>query len=188
MCGARSLSLGVWWADRAAYRGNISTRAGAPKAREPEIVGPRGPGEPPTRRVYRHDTPHGGFFSLRARVRLRRPVRLVAPKGAVQWGRSVPSRSKGRWGERWARRVGCVVGDLGGCLRRTCDAAPVPRRCRGHVRALRRRCDPQTRVFHAARATGAPILGGICHFGNFCGFARWILVEKASTKATTKRL
>ena len=167
--------------------GNISTRAGAPGAREPEIVGPRGPGEPPTRRVYRHDTPHGGFFSLRARVRLRRPVRLVAPKGAVQWGRSVPSRSKGRWGGRWARRVGCVVGDLGGCLRRTCDAAPVPRRCRGHVRALRWRCDPQTRVFHAARATGAPILGGICHFGNFCGFARWILLEKKSTKATTKR-
>ena len=140
--------------------GNISTRTGAPGAREPEIVGPTHPREPPTRRVYRHDTPHGGFFSLRARVRLRRPVRLVAPKGAVQWGRSVPSRSKGRWGERWARRVGCVVGDLGGCLRRTCDAAPVPRRCRGHVRALRWRCDPQSRVFHAARATRASILGG----------------------------
>ena len=82
MCGAGSLSLGVWWADRAAYRGkrNISTRAGGPGAREPQIVGPRGPGEPPTRRVYRHDTPHGGFFSLRARVRLRRPVRLVCEK------------------------------------------------------------------------------------------------------------
>ena len=148
---------------------------GAPGTPEPEIVGPFFYIRRRTTRVYRHDTPHGGFFSLRARVRLRRPVRLVAPKGAVRWGRSVPSRRQGRWGGRWARRVGCVVGDLGGCLRRTCDAAPVPRRCRGHVRALRWRCDPQTRVFHAARATGAPILGGICHFGNFCGFARWIL-------------
>ena len=139
--------------------GNISTRAGAPGAREPEIAGPRGAGEPPPRRVSRHDTTHGTFGVRGARVRLRLPVRLVAPKGAVRWGRSVPSRRKGRWGGRWARRVGCVGGDLGGCLRRSGDEAAGSRSRRGHVCVLRRRCDGRTRVFAAARATGAPIFG-----------------------------
>ena len=126
--------------------GNISTRAGAPGAREPEIAGPTHPREPPTRRVYRHDTTHGTFGVRGARVRLRRPVRLVAPKGAVRWGRSVPSRRKGRWGGRWARRVGSDGGVVVQGLHRSGDEAAGSRSRRGHVCVLRRRCDGRTIV------------------------------------------
>ena len=67
-----------------------------------------------TTRVSRHDTPHGPFFSQRARVRLRRSIRLVAPKGAVQWGPSGASRCKMRWGGGWTARADVDVGDKTG--------------------------------------------------------------------------
>ena len=100
-CGPRS----------ARPRGALEPRApralSAPKR---FIVRPNQPREPQPRRVSRHDTPHGPFFSLRARVRLRCSLRLVAPKGAVQWGPSGASRSKKRWGGGLTARVDVDLG------------------------------------------------------------------------------
>ena len=96
---------------------------------------------------------HGHFFGRRAALRARRSIRLVAPRGAVQWGSSGASRCKMRWGGGWTARAD--VG--GGVFMRgyfcACDEAAGAGPREGYVAALRRRCDGETRVFGAARAT-----------------------------------
>jgi hypothetical protein len=148
-CGPRS----------ARPRGALEPRAHEALSRPKRfIMRPNQPREPQPRRVSRHDTPHGPFFSLRAALRVRLSLRLVAPKGAVQWWASVPSRSKRRWGGGLTARAGVDVG-VSVCLCfRSCDEAAGARPRGGYVAALRRRCDGQTCIFDAARATGAPIL------------------------------
>ena len=123
-----------------------------------KILSPNQPREPQPRRVSRHDTPHGPFFSLRAALRVRLSLRLVAPKGAVRLWASLPSRSKSRWGGGLTPRADVDFGEMEGGFYGSCDEAAGAGPRSGHVAALRRRCDGRTRVFGAARATGAPIL------------------------------
>ena len=125
---------------------------------EPTIVGLNQPREPQPRRVSRHDTPHGPFFSLRAALRVRLSLRLVAPKGAVRLWASVPSRSKSRWGGGLTPRADVDVGEMEGGFCCAPEQAAGARRRTGYVAALRRRSDGRTCIFDAPRGTGAPIL------------------------------
>ena len=109
-------------------------------------------------RVSRHDTPHGPFFSLRAALRVRLSLRLVAPKGAVRLWASVPSRSKSRWGGGLTPRADVDVGEMEGGFCCAPEQAAGARRRTGYVAALRRRSDGRTCIFDAPRGTGAPIL------------------------------
>ena len=96
---------------------------------------------------------HGHFFGRRAALRARRSIRLVAPRGAVQWGSSGASRCKMRWGGGWTARADVDVGVFMRGYFCACDEAAGAGPREGYVAALRRRCDGETRVFGAARAT-----------------------------------
>ena len=153
---------------------------------EPTIVGLNQPREPQPRRVSRHDTPLGPFFSLRAALRVRLSLRLVAPKGAVRWWASVPSRSKSRWGGGLTPRADVDVGEMEGGFCCAPEQAAGARRRTGYVAALRRRCDGRTRVFAAARATLTHKISILAHCGQLA-FQRPGQRTKRNTKCVSPR-
>ena len=71
----------------------------------------------------------------------------------MQWGSSGASRCKMRWGGGWTARADVDVGVFMRGYFCACDEAAGAGPREGYVAALRRRCDGETRVFGAARAT-----------------------------------